>query len=62
MVKKVAPVVAAVPKAEAVADVEEENLTVKQKKLNALNMAKAVKKFNAKIKKSLDKKQLVKAV
>ena len=41
---------------------EEESLTVKQKKENAKQMTKAIKKFNAKLKKSLDRKLIIKAV
>ena len=40
----------------------EDNETVKQKKENAANMIKAVKKMNAKVKASIERKQIVKAV
>ena len=42
--------------------VEDESETVKQKKENAQKMIKAVKKMNAKIKASIERKQVVKAV
>ena len=41
---------------------EEFSETVKQKKENAQKMIKAVKKMNAKIKASIEKKQVIKAV
>ena len=40
----------------------DESQTVKQKKENAKKMLQAVKKFNAKLKSSLEKKQIIKAV
>ena len=46
----------------AAVDDGDESITIKQKKENALKLAKAVKKMNAKLKKSLEKKQIVKAV
>jgi len=42
--------------------VEDESETIKQKKENAQKMIKAVKKMNAKIKASIERKQVVKAV
>lgn len=40
----------------------EDSQTVKEKKENAQKMLKAVKKMNAKVKSSLERKQIVKAV
>ena len=40
----------------------DESQTIKQKKENAKKMLQAVKKFNAKLKSSLERKQIVKAV
>lgn len=40
----------------------EDTMTVKEKKENAQKFAKAVKKMNAKIKSSIERKQLIKAV
>jgi len=40
----------------------DESQTVKQKKENAKKMLQSVKKFNAKLKSSLERKQIIKAV
>jgi hypothetical protein len=51
-----------------IADIKEidldgdESQTVKQKKENAKKMLQSVKKFNAKLKSSLERKQIIKAV
>jgi len=42
--------------------VEGDSITIKQKKENAKKMLSAVKKFNAKLKSSIERKQIVKAV
>jgi len=42
--------------------VEEVSETVKQKKENAQKMVKAIKKMNAKLKESIERKQVAKAV
>jgi ribosome biogenesis protein UTP30 len=43
-------------------DVEEVSETVKQKKENAQKMVKVIKKMNAKLKESIERKQVAKAV
>jgi predicted outer membrane protein len=48
--------------AEEISDNENESQTVKEKKENAKRMLKAVKAFNAKLKSSIERKEITRAV